>query len=385
MKKRIILFLALVLFFSLFSFPVGAEEKGKVSLTSEMKNPVRTMTFDTDLELNRNPGLVSLRITVRFDPKVLSLQSVRDAGLLPGYTVKENSQEGEVILQWKNSDETRDLVASGNLARFSFTVREDAPYGKSRVTAEISHRLFDAQNSRFESLSFDTVPLEVDLVCPHLNCTQEILEKASFDTAGKGKVICTDCGQEWENEVLPSLTSADGKLTGYVQPGQYKEEDQKSVRVDYLYGGAQARLCQTLFGDTLVRAFRITFTKNDSVFLPEGRSLVRLETDFELPQDFVLYAVKETTAEKIDCSQNGAFLDFDPAGGVFAIVSREVQLPTVLPPIHTLSTTTSPPSSTLSPGEAAKKKEMLYLGLGFAALVLCGSGAIVLMRKGKND
>lgn len=385
MKKHIVFLLLVFLFSALFPFSAAAEEKGKVSLTGEMENPVRTMTFDTDLELNRNPGLVSLRVTVRFDPAVLEMQSVRDLGLLPGYVVTDHSDQGEVVLQWKNSDEKKDLVASGKLARFSFTVRADAPYGKSKVTAEISKRLFDAQNAASQAVSFDSQPLSVDLVCPHLHRKQEVLEEATFDTAGKGKVICSDCGQEWENEVLPSLTSADGKLTGYVQPGQYKAEDQKSVRVDYLYGGAESRLCQNLFGDTLVRAFRITFTKNDEVFQPQGQSLARLETNFELPSDFVLYAVKENTAEKIDCAQSGVFLDFDPSAGVFAIVSREVQLPTVPPPIHTLSTTTAPPETTLSPAEAAKKKEALYFGLGVASLVFCGAGAVVLMKKREND
>jgi hypothetical protein len=191
--------------------------------------------------------------------------------------------------------------------------------------------------------------------------------------------------QEWDNEVLPSLTSADGKLVGFVQPGQYKAENAKSVRVDYLYGGAEARLCQTLFGDTLVRAFRITFTKNESVFLPEGQSLARLEADFDLPRDFVLYALKENTAEKVDCAQNGVYLDFDPAGRVFAIVSREATLPPVTTPIHTLSTTTTAPPVTLSPEEQAKKRDVILLCVGAGAFVLCGSGAILVMRKGKRD
>ncbi len=385
MKRILHLLLALFLVLSPLALSVSAEEKGKISLVSEVKVPVRTMTFDTDLELNRNPGIVSLRVTVRFDPKVLELKSLRDQALLPGYVLTDHSDEGEIILQWKGEKEDRDLTTSGILLRFSFRIRDDAPYGPFSVTAEVSRRLFDARNSRSEAVTFDTQPLTMELQCPHLNRKQEVLEEASFDAAGKGKIVCQDCLQEWDNEVLPSLTSADGKLVGFVQPGQYKAEDQKSVRVDYLYGGAEARLCQTLFGDTLVRAFRITFTKNDSVFQPEGRSLARLETDFDLPKDFVLYALKENTAEKVDCTQSGAYLDFDPAGRVFAIVSREVSLPPVTTPIHTLSTTTTAPPVTLSPEEEAKKKDAVLLCVGVCAFVLCGTGAIAVMRKGKRD
>ncbi len=359
-----------------------AAEKGKISFTSDPITPIQGMTFTGHVELNRNPGVVSLITTLVFDPKVMEVKSVQDTGLLPGfhYTL----EEGKVILQWKSEDDRVDMTRTGKLARVDLHILDDAPYGSTRIIPQVSQKLLDARNAKGETVLFACQSLDLTLSCPHANTQLQEVMPPSFSLAGLGTVTCHDCGETWEEEVLPSLVSEDGKTRGFVQAGQYAEEDDKGIRTDYLYGGADFAMAKELFGFDLIRVFRVTWIKNQEVFDPAGKTPVQVTAEFDLPADFVLYILEESGAKKVDCTWKENVLYFDHYNATFVLVSREVELPQVTKPTVT---TTPPLSSTvpLSPEEEAKRKEILVLGLGGTAFVLFGGAALFLLRKGRRE
>ena len=380
MKRLWLVLLCLSLSLSLLSPFAFAAEKGKISFAAEVSTPVQGMTFTGHVELNRNPGVVSLITTLVYDPKVMEVKSVQDSGLLPGF--HSTLEEGKVILQWKSEDDRVDMTRTGNLARVDFHIRDDAPYGNTRIIPQVSQKFLDARNAKGETVLFACQSLDLNLSCPHANTQVQETTPPTVALAGLGTVTCQDCGATWEEAILPSLVSDDGKTRGFVQAGQYTEGDEKGI--DYLYGGADFAKAKELFGFDLIRVFRVTWIKNQEVFDPAGKTPIQVTADFDLPADFVLYVLEEGGAKKVDCQWKGNVLHFDHYNAAFVLVSREVELPTVTVPSVT---TTVPPSSELklSPEEEAKRKEILTLGLGGTALVLFGGAALFLLRKGRRE
>lgn len=382
MKRLFSFVLCLALCLSLLSPFASAAEKGKISFSADLATPIQGMTFTGHVELNRNPGVVSLITTLVFDPKVMEVKSVQDTGLLPGfhYTL----EEGKVILQWKSEDDRVDMTRTGNLARVDLHIRDDAPYGGTRIIPQVSQKLLDARNAKGETVLFACQSLDLTLSCPHAKTQLQEITPPDFALAGLGTVTCEDCGESWEEAILPSLVSEDGKTRGFVQPGQYSAEDEKGLRTDYLYGGADFASAKELFGFDLIRVFRVTWIKNQEIFDPAGKTPIQVTAEFDLPADFVLYVLEDGGAKKVDCEWKGNVLYFDHHNAAFVLVSREVELPQVTKP----AITTEPPLSSvvpLTPEEVAKRKEMLTLGLGGTAFVLFGGTALILLRKGRRE
>ena len=382
MKRTLFCFVCALLLALILALPAAADEKGRVTLSGETEKLSRGDLFAASLDLNRNPGVNSLRVTLRFDGAVLQTESVEDLGLLPGFA--ETSEEGALILRWKAPEGTAELTAAGKLARIVFRVKEDAYLAPTTIETVIDHRFFDAQDSRGNAVAFDTQSLSVPLACYHVHDALEVLEEPAWDKAGKGKRVCLDCGKEWEETLYPTLTSTDGKTVGSVPPGQYDDGDKKGVRTDYLYGGADAELARKLFGGDLIRSFRVTFTKNENVFVPKGEVKIRLTTEFYLPDAFVLYVLKDGTGERVEAQLVDGELRFAYSAGTFVLVSRETALPSATTATPAPPETSFVPVTSLSAEEEAKRHEIAYLALGVAAVVLFGAGALFILRRGKR-
>lgn len=387
MKKYSLAFLCFVLIFTTLSFPAFAEGKGKIRLSGEVESLSRGDSFEVFLELNRNPGVTSLLVTLHFDPQVLEFQGADDPALLPGFAMTPPDEKGDLILRWRAPEGEGDLVAAGNLCKLLFRVKEDAPLGETLLEPRINSRFFDAQNSLGEAVVFDTEALAVKLPCYHVKEEIIVLSQPSFETAGTGNVVCRDCGETREEEILPTLASADGSTFATLQPGEYLDADKKGLRTDYLYGGTPVEEAKSLFGDALIRAFRVSFIKNESVFDPKGKTAVQLTLEFEVPERFVLFAIENGEAKKVDARQEKGILYFNYAPGLLVLATRSPGTPP-----ETSPTTTAPVSSSEAPlasssqnsSEEAGRKDLLYLGAGALAVVIFGTGAAILLRGGKK-
>jgi hypothetical protein len=381
MKKILCLFLVGALLLLLCPVMASADEMGKVSFSGVPDQPIRGMRFSAVLELNRNPGLVYLCTTVTFDTAVLEVVDVKDLGLLPSFVMVNRASQGKIELQWKN-EKNEDLVTSGKLAQINFRIRDDAPYGKSILTPQVSQRYIDARNAEGKIVEFESQASELFLDCLHSNTETQVLTPPTFDAEGLGEVHCTDCDERFERVLYPSVTSADGRTSVFVEKGQFSEGDKKEVRTDFLYGGADAEKARALFGDALVRSFRVSITKNGGNFHPAGKTRVELFVEFDLPQDFALYALGEET-KKADCEFHNGKITFDYQNASFVLVSREVKIPASTPTVTTAAPTTFSMPDETSP-EPSENKDALYLGVGIAAFVVFGALCGILLRGGKK-
>ncbi len=377
--------MALLCVFLLNTASFAAFEEGKLSLTSEMQAPVRGHSFSVSLELNRNPGVTSLRAAMVFDEAVVELVSVEDKGLLPSFS-KESGENGEVTLYWKAGAGGGDLTQIGVLATLVFRIRDDAPYGDHRIGINFSDRLFDAQNKGGASISFEVKAFDFQLICSHLTTETETVTPPTFSAAGEGKVTCKDCGESWSSPILPEIVSEDKKTVSCVQPGEFSVEGEKSLRTEFLFGGALFEEAKTLFGEGMIRAFRLHFTREGVAYSPAGETKIALATEFEQPKNFVLYAVSEGGARKLDAEWKNGTLSFVYESGYFVLVERESAPVTSVSENTTSEEEPKPeiPAVTLSPEEKEREREIRFICLGVCLLVVLGVAAGIVLRKGKS-
>jgi len=388
MKRCYLIFLCVVLVFTALSFPAFAEGKGKVTLSGEVESLSRGDPFEVLLELNRNPGVTSLLVTLHFDPKVLEFQNAEDLALLPGFALTPPDENGDLVLRWKAAEGEGDLASAGNLCKLLFRVKADAPLGETLLEPRINSRFFDARNSLGEAVIFDVETLAVKLPCYHVKKELTILSQPGYEKAGTGTVLCRDCGETWEEEVLPTITSADGTTFATLQPGEYLDADEKGLRTDYLYGGSPVEEAKALFGDALIRAFRVSFIKNESVFDPKGKTAVQLAVECEVPERFVLFAVENGEAKKVDARMEKGVLYFNYAPGLLVLATRSPGAAPETEPTATTSPVSSSDSplvsSSQNPSEEAGRRDLIYLAAGILAVVIFGTGAVILLRGGKK-
>lgn len=376
MKKFLCILVSVLLLFSLF--PVSAAEKGKVSITGGPAEFRRGTTFDVEVELNRNPGFLSLRMDIAFDPLVLKVVRVTNTSHLPGFHY--DIEEDGVILRYKKESGSN-LNATGKLARIRFQVREDAIYGDSAISPVISQKLYDAQDSAGKAVPFDTVPLSFSLPCPHKNPALSILTEADFETEGTAEEICPDCGLVTPKALLPTLLSEDTKTKAILNIGEYQNKDKKTLNTQYLFATPEFEKAKEIFSDSLIRCFQVDFTKNSAPFSPEKACEITLHTDFELPEIIALYVITEEGARQIEVKKEETLLTFSYEKGTYAIVSREEEEP-VIPEATAPAKTTAPEETKeTNPENEAKRKELLLIGGGIFALFLCGGAALFLLRR----
>ena len=82
MKKIFSVLIILVVFCCLLAVPVSAASDGSMSMDAASGNRGDTVTLSVNLD--NNPGLVTMTIRVSYDTSVLQLTNVSDAGLLAG-------------------------------------------------------------------------------------------------------------------------------------------------------------------------------------------------------------------------------------------------------------------------------------------------------------
>lgn len=386
MKKVRVVCMA-ILFACLFATAsFAAFDDGKLSLTSELTSPVRGQSFTVSLEMNRNPGVTYLRTALSYDETVLELISVEDKGLLPSFS-EDRSVNGKTTLHWKAPTGSGDLKQNGVLATMVFRIRDTAPYGDSRITVNFSDQLFDAQNKSGAAVGFDVKAFDLKLICSHLSTQTETVTAWKYSAEGVGKVTCSDCGESWEKALYPEIVSEDKKTSATVPVGEFTDDGEKSLRTEFLFGGALFDEAKNLFGDNVIRAFQLHFTKEGISFSPLGETAVTMTTEFEKTENFGLYLVKDGAPQKIDAKWENGQLSFLYGEGYFVLVEREKAPVTSLPQdTHPSEEEPDPalPEVTLSPEEQAKEKEIRIIALGVAVLVILAVGAVLVLRKGKS-
>lgn len=381
MKKIVLILLTCLLTWLFLTTGALGAAGGNLSLAGNTDNLKQGGTLSLSVKLDRNPGVKSLSCTVSFDANVLTYVSAEDGALLPEFSCE--SAEGRLRLSW--SCET-DRTETGTLAKLLFQIREDAIYGDSTVSLSLSEASYDAQNSRGESVAFDTAGIRFALICPHENPQTTVEKEATLEEEGILKQVCPACGNTSVQPILPTVKSCDGQISAAIAAGEFANTDRVEVFAEDLYGTEEGKSARELLGKDLYYAFRIRFTKNGEAYVPLRDITVTLTSRFPLPQGTVLYALMDAGTAQPRFEQGKNTLEFAYDDVIFALVHREkTEEPTVPESdAQPQTNTTTVKTSTAGVLEEEQRRDQLLIVAGAAVLVLCGAGIILMLAKRKR-
>ena len=210
MKKKIGIFLLLLVFiFSIQAYGTS-EDVGSIYLSDEECYPGRTVALD--VVIGENPGFTASIVTVSFDMDVLTLTRVEDGGKLGTPNHSDVIATDEYNLSWFNPLEEEDYTYEGCVATLYFEVAEDAE--ASEYTVEVTVQ--EAYNSELAEVAFtkgegtvtvleppDCIPGDVngDLVvnrndllrlAKHFSGFEVEIDEVASDVTGDGEVTRGD-------------------------------------------------------------------------------------------------------------------------------------------------------------------------------------------------
>ena len=379
MKKFLPLLALCLLFCTLLTVGAAGASKGKITLSGEKNALKHGDTLELTVEINRNPGFKTLRCNVNFDRNVLEFVSAEGTQALNGFQYESSSDR--LLLRWSGD---KDQTGGGKVAKMRFQVKKDAIYGDSSVTLSVSEAMYDAQNSRGEAVSFDTAGFKFSLSCPHENATSSVEQEATFEAEGVLKETCPSCGNTTMLPLLPTVKSADGRVIATVSVGEFTDDDIVEVRAENLYGTEEGKAALDTLGEDMFYCFRIRFTKNGESYIPTKECTVRLKSDSDLSGGLVLYAMVEEGALQPKFERNKNTVEFVYNDVVFALVARpEEKEPEVAPAVSSTGQKEEPKVTTtaVDPLEAERRKEITLIVIGVVALVLCGTGMVLILGK----
>ena len=149
MKKRVLaLVLSVLLCLSLLpAVAFAADGDATVDITSSSSGNIVVSeasakpgdTVDITVSLEKNPGIINLKLNVAYDSNVLTLTGRTDANIFgTAYHApinQSNPAANPYILSWANDLVTSNLTVNGLLVTLTFKVSESAAPGKYDITA----------------------------------------------------------------------------------------------------------------------------------------------------------------------------------------------------------------------------------------------------------
>ena len=112
-------------------------------------------TVDIPILIENNPGIIALRVTVTFDPGVLTLQNVTNESLFSEgvFTPGGSYNTASYNILWENGT-GENATANGTFATLTFLVAEDAPVGDTAIS--VSYSPSSTFNRDLNEVTFDT-------------------------------------------------------------------------------------------------------------------------------------------------------------------------------------------------------------------------------------
>ncbi len=378
MKKLLTIFSLCLIFCTFLTLSSTAAEKGKITVSGTTTTLKRGDSLVLNVELNRNPGIKTLRCTLNFDPNVLEFVLAEGTNALSGFSYETASDH--VLLRW-NAD--KDQTGGGTVAKVSFRAKENAIYGDSTVSPSVSEAIYDAQNSRGDAIPFDLAAFKFTLGCPHENSKRTLEQEATFEKEGVIKETCPTCGNTTMHPLLPSVKSADDRVVVSLSAGEFTNDDVVEVRVENLYGTEEGKAALDTLGEDMFYCFRIRFTKNGEKYIPSRECTVQLKSESDFSSGLVLYAFVENGALQPKFELNKNTVEFTYNDIVFALVARTDAPEATVTPTGTTAaqTSSSPATTTVDLLEQERRKEITLIVIGVITLVLCGTGMILILGK----
>lgn len=181
MKKTILPFF--LLFAILFSVPAFAVQ-GKLTADSVSGKVGEQITVRVHLD---NPGIIDTRVFVRYDSKVLRLDSAENGDVFADNLAVFGKDTGAnpYILLWDDSLNTSNNTKSGTLFSLKFTVRSGTADGKTSVTVQVDDASTFDTNLQSVSITGCTVNVTVPTVTTVPAASQTTAKPTSAQTTQK--------------------------------------------------------------------------------------------------------------------------------------------------------------------------------------------------------
>lgn len=173
MKKKLLI-LALVLTMILSSFTVigFATDSPAYGLTSAQGLPGEEI--EVYISIENNPGIISLRHYIYYDDSVFELTAVEDLELLAEYTTPSPTVSSPYILRWADALATENNNANGQIAKLTFTIKEDAVAGDYEISVElIESRTWVGEKIIFEDATATLTVLSAAVTEPETETTTQ--------------------------------------------------------------------------------------------------------------------------------------------------------------------------------------------------------------------
>ena len=180
MKKVISFLVILVVLCGVLAVPVSAAGSGSLRMGTAEGNPGDTVTLHVDL--NSNPGLVTMTIRVSYDTSVLQLINVSNPGLLVGAQLN-TSYGSPYTISWVDGATAANNTKTGTIAAFTFKILDNAKLGDSMVSLQF----IDSYDVNYQENSFFAASGKVSVQCKH--------SYGAWSDAGNGQHsrICSSC------------------------------------------------------------------------------------------------------------------------------------------------------------------------------------------------
>ena len=220
MKEIFSVLLVVILTFNLCSvatFAVGED----IVVSIESVSAKRGDTVDVPIALTKNSGFVTLGIAVGYDSSVLemvcpehedggfccypAIQKKTDFGETYGVNWGANSRYHTVNpyqMQWVYA-EGKDIVYTGEIAKITFRVKEDAPIGTTDLEVTVTE---SNKADRTKNL-FSTVNGTVTVECAnHVKDSGTVTKQPTCTAPGETVYKCSVCGAVMATEKAPAAT-----------------------------------------------------------------------------------------------------------------------------------------------------------------------------------
>ena len=182
MKKLLSVITIIVLLCSMLVVPVSAAGNGTIAMSSGSGKQGDTITLDVNM--SKNPGLVTMTIKVTYDTNVLQLTSVSDPKLLVGSQL--NTTYGSpYTISWVDGSATANNTKTGKIASFTFKIKDNAKVGATDVTLQF----VDSFDTNFGENTFTATSGKITV-----NCKTHTYGAYSKVNDSQHKHTCTVCG-----------------------------------------------------------------------------------------------------------------------------------------------------------------------------------------------
>lgn len=160
------------------------------------------------IRIEKNPGVVSVRLTVSYNESKMKLVGVQDGGIL-GTASHSKSYHNGYILSWENDTATENLKNNGVIATLEFSIVGKLSEGDYPITVSYNYNNNDIMDVKLNPVNFD-------VVSGYVRVTSVILGDVDGDgnVNTKDRMILSRTLAGWADYPLENINLAAADLDG---------------------------------------------------------------------------------------------------------------------------------------------------------------------------